>query len=528
MVLNHDCSRDTSTGSMAAAEMAATWLLTCIRKHSICSNNTETLELPTRVLDVGSSTQIPFLCVSGGKAAHYIALSYTWGGHVPFTTTSVTFAKRKKGIPFENLPLTFKHAVLFCRALGVQYLWIDALCIIQDSKKDWACEAGKMARFFHNSLLTLTASDSASPLGGLFRERLRKRCRPYLLEPRIPFRNRFELGPGALCLVGGLKSGDGPRKPRSVLDTRCWILQEQILSTRTLTFSKGELYWDCMCLNASERHPMGIPLRESSDMRDRDVQVFKEYVYGKADLSNRARITRFHICWRTIVEMYTERELTKAKDKLHAFQGITNALKDNLGVDVLAGQIATDVTCLAWKVKGDFEYLPMLKAAWRAPSWSWASIDAAIEHAWYSEVPIISASEPLVEFVDFPKDVSSQVDLSNAPLHVRGRLIPATLCGTGPYHLKLESKEAYYQRGLKGDAPVETKSIQAKLYPDTKKFFNGQVWAINVLRNGAYVAGLCLISSGKSGEFERFGVYNFKIWRLGELQHGSERTLTLV
>jgi hypothetical protein len=377
-------------------EIAAVWLSNCLEKHPTCSGRTEVPQLPTRVIDVGSLTHSPFLFISNGKAAHYITLSYTWGGQVPLRTTSESLSQRKLGIPLESLPQTFEDAVLFCRALGVQYLWIDALCIIQDSKEDWESEAGQMAWIFHNSLITLAVADANSPLDAMFRPRRRNRCRLYLLEPRIPFRNRFELGPGALSVVYSPtpKADPGARnpwsddnadstknfkKPLSVLDTRGWVFQEQILSVRTLTFADGELYWDCACLNASETHPMGIPSPPGYNLQERDVQLAKTYILERKKLSDPAKFFRFQISWRALVELYSERKLTKSEDKLYAFQGITTIVKNNLGLDTFVGMMELDRTCLAWKVKPDLADLPKTRAEWRAPLWSWASVDVGVQ-----------------------------------------------------------------------------------------------------------------------------------------------------
>ena len=77
----------------------------------------------------------------------------------------------KAGITVKSLPNTFRDAITVTRSLGVRYLWIDALCIVQDSEEDWMSEAGKMADIFKFGHLNLAASDSVDSNGGLFRQR---------------------------------------------------------------------------------------------------------------------------------------------------------------------------------------------------------------------------------------------------------------------------------------------------------------------------------------------------------------------
>ncbi|KAK8133486.1 hypothetical protein PG984_005498, partial [Apiospora sp. TS-2023a] len=121
-------------------------------------------ELPTRILDLGDPTARNLaLLESKGMRREYCALSYCWGppNSQTFLTTAETLHQRLQRIEFDALPKTFQDAVQITRGLGMRYLWIDGLCIIQGDKHDWETEAGHMGAVYENACLVIAASGSA-------------------------------------------------------------------------------------------------------------------------------------------------------------------------------------------------------------------------------------------------------------------------------------------------------------------------------------------------------------------------------
>jgi len=119
------------------------WIDSCEDDHPKCSENGMSA-LPTRVIDVGGDTRDPFLFDPGGKVAPWVALSYCWGNNTTLKTETANLKKRRERIGLEELPTLLRDAVIITRHLGYQYLWIDSLCIIQDSSVDWNIESAKM------------------------------------------------------------------------------------------------------------------------------------------------------------------------------------------------------------------------------------------------------------------------------------------------------------------------------------------------------------------------------------------------
>lgn len=226
------------------------WVNDCFENHGRCHENDPT-DWPTRLLDLvrfWSSGDI--VLVELERVTHericYTTLSHCWGVPTsgPLTTTRANLASRKERIRFDELPLTFRDAVATTRKLKIPYLWIDSLCIIQDSPSDWEKEAAKMATIYAGSVCTLSALGSVDSNGGFFRVAEKKRD--------FVFRYDLNLGSQRIRVFPCEPNNWGLAGP---LMKRAWTLQERELSNRILHFSEEELFWECKTLRASTDLP---------------------------------------------------------------------------------------------------------------------------------------------------------------------------------------------------------------------------------------------------------------------------------
>jgi hypothetical protein len=159
-----------SFNSDQAYDHVQQWLTDCVESHLECQKTEEAL-LPTRVVDVGSADYDPFvLVVKPGTTGQYATLSYCWGLSDAVKLTQQKLDSEDLSIPLSEFPATPRDAILICRKLGIPYLWIDALCIIQDSagNSDWGRESGKMASIYGNSTLTISVTAAANVSDGIF------------------------------------------------------------------------------------------------------------------------------------------------------------------------------------------------------------------------------------------------------------------------------------------------------------------------------------------------------------------------
>ncbi|KAI1197632.1 hypothetical protein F5X97DRAFT_301578 [Nemania serpens] len=251
-------SVELGTASPRAFRTARAWLENCRAHHSACSEEkVGSPVLPSRVIDVGNETTEPRLHVSNGERAPYLALSYCWGRSDNLETTKQSFRERMETISLASFPSTLRDAVLATRELGFRFLWIDAVCIIQDDLRDWETEAAQMQAIYANATITLSAHDSNDSQGGLYRPRQNCLTSPVQVSLRVPkkyqgarlaHRNGFYVLP-----VHGEKELLKPAR----VNTRAWTLQEQLVSARVLHWGPGALYWECLCSHGSEFDPEG-------------------------------------------------------------------------------------------------------------------------------------------------------------------------------------------------------------------------------------------------------------------------------
>lgn len=234
------------TWSLESMDWAKNCISRCEQSHG-CHDPAHPPRLPTRVLDVKVSGPTICLHESVDEKSHYICLSHCWGpGGLDTKTTQMTIEKFKRGILITDLPLTFQHAIEITRNLGIRYLWIDALCIIQDEEDyaDWMKEAPQMARIYSDAYLTIAATASHDSQGGCYRS-VSEATRGQIIEfvskggtsiPVIVDKNRphFEV-----YYPNTDTDNDFP------LLKRAWAFQERVLSPRVLHFCNFELVFEC-------------------------------------------------------------------------------------------------------------------------------------------------------------------------------------------------------------------------------------------------------------------------------------------
>jgi Heterokaryon incompatibility protein (HET) len=167
---------DCKTNSASSLDQIRAWLQECLLSHGPCNDShTDKLpnrKLPSRLIDGGSSEEQPLIRLVDSShlssKTQYIALSHCWGGRCPMTFTKRTAASLFRCIDPSTLPRTFDDAIWLARKIGIRYLWIDALCIVQDSEEDWRIESSRMLDVYSRATLTVAATASRSSEGGLF------------------------------------------------------------------------------------------------------------------------------------------------------------------------------------------------------------------------------------------------------------------------------------------------------------------------------------------------------------------------
>ena len=234
------------SGSEECKVTGLEWLQNCLLNHPECGPS-NSFRRPTRLIYVGSESagDLPRLEVdtSLDKSA-WVALSYSWGGESDFVLNAKTLDDMKGGIPLERFPATLRDAILITRGLHIRFLWIDALCILQDSTSDWRAEAARMRNVYSGAALTIIAAESQSSKSGIYSTR------------DSTGRTSCELAWGedleTLVWIRPSFSAATDVAYSNPLQRRGWTLQEGLLAPRTITYRKDQMVWECSEYRKSE------------------------------------------------------------------------------------------------------------------------------------------------------------------------------------------------------------------------------------------------------------------------------------
>ncbi|KAE9365807.1 HET-domain-containing protein, partial [Stipitochalara longipes BDJ] len=314
------------------------WIATCAEHHSHCSPPNSN-SLPTRIIDVSESR--PRLVDGTTKGGRYTALSHCWGqGHHPLShTTSLTMRDFCNGIDLTDLPATYRDAIEVTRRLKIQYIWIDSLCIIQDSIEDWQKEAKKMGSYYENCFLNISALDSPESDTGFLMQR----------QTRRTWRRVFQESP---------------------LSRRAWVLQERLVSTRVLHYGRDDMFWECLTCSTRESDPTVYRLT-NQDTEWLDENFKRSLQFSQTEVS-----VVLHK-WYKVVAQYTRLSMSHESDMLPAISAIAERIRQVTDFSYCAGIWQEDLLQgLLWYADGP-RSAPKI---WRAPSWSWAQLTGPIEH----------------------------------------------------------------------------------------------------------------------------------------------------
>ncbi|CAM1510871.1 Fc.00g083840.m01.CDS01 [Cosmosporella sp. VM-42] len=356
------------------------WITNCLGAsgvHKNCtdhgpkSNAEKNFYLPTRLLDVGThgspSVRVVITEQDCSKTTKpvYLILSYCWGlANERAKTTRANLGERRRGIDLDSLPKTVKDAIILTRLMGIRYLWVDALCIVQSWAgdryiDDWNSEAPKMGLYYSNAYCLISALEASDSSNGIFFERkvakyATKDCvlafdttkdeYIYLLAVRPENELKLELAGMPLMKRG-------------------WTFQERLLSPRALLWSKRGLLWHCAGLRfATECSPEAEQPKGSLALQ----------LYSHAIFQPQAG-TVMTERWPDAVSEYSGKNLTYETDRLVAIQGLGDRIAAQHNDEYFAGVFRSHLAYgLLWESPTDANRQKLA----HFPTWSWASCSA--------------------------------------------------------------------------------------------------------------------------------------------------------
>lgn len=372
--VNRDIFLDDYTGSHATLANLAALIHDCEENHTTCFVKSSNWH-PSRLLEIqrcgGDKGDISVRIVELASEARirYAALSYCWGGIVPFMLTRDSAAALYRGVCTKALPKTFRDAICVAFSLDLQYLWIDSLCIYQDDEEDWQRQAGQMDHVYKSAFVTIAATAGANSEHGLFQKRDAAFIRPPVVA------TQWDQSQPLLILFAWQLHRELDMAP---LNQRGWVLQERLLSRRIIHFTGDQVLLECWKGITSETFPKGLPGTNGFP----GVASLGQPIYTpppKLWISDSASVKNHrvydHKFWSESTRDYTARNLSKDTDKLVAIAGLAKIWAEITGHRYVAGMWEPGlVPHLPWML-GDnnrnIKSKPRKCHKYIAPSWSW-------------------------------------------------------------------------------------------------------------------------------------------------------------
>lgn len=295
------------------------------------------------------------------------------------------FDARHSYIDFDALTQPFQDAIVVTRRLGVPFIWIDSLCIIQegDDGGDWRHEALRMGQYYNYALLTIAASFCPGASGFLTPRR------PWLSKMfQLPYYDKAGTAKGHFYVapLATLPAQHFRQVTRSsILATRGWVFQEWLLSRRMIYYTQDSTWLECLSKDARSDLNYGA----GSDYIDRVAQRSSEIQLARLKELFHTGNLPYQDLWCRIVELYSDCRLTRPNDRLVAISGIADHVRSMVLAQSQHGITGSNIDhayiCGWWygaihigllweqyrRLRGDEQGIPG-RHIWQLPTWSWS------------------------------------------------------------------------------------------------------------------------------------------------------------
>lgn len=269
--------------------------------------------------------------------------AYTWGGASSFILTQESLRRLENGLPLEEFPATIRDAIVVTKALGIQYLWVDSLCIFQDSPEDWSREAPKMDDIYNHEEVVIAATASDNVNSRLFK------IRSQIHSCRLPWKTPKEYDGDCTQQYVGVQPyfdyfGDHLDIQNCQWVTRGWTMQEDLLASRLLSYTRGQIGWECPSALITESGGDDRSTRNRPSARQGASTRFKRIATHVLAGDVRKLISETihsttNVCstWYSLLRYYSRRNFTVASDRLAALASFASRMQVMLEDEYCAG-----------------------------------------------------------------------------------------------------------------------------------------------------------------------------------------------
>ena len=423
----------------------------------------------------------------------------------------------------------------------MRYIWIDALCIIQDSQQDKDKELAKMATIYERATLTIIAASAAGANEGFLRPKTATR-----IDLRISY------GPADTPGTMLIRTTDNINKAMYKFDdpteTRAWCFQESLLSRKCLIYSSFYLYWTCQ--------EVGYADQDSTTSGDfvGSTRFWRRYVYNlpallqtqekNLELSESEYKSIWRL-WQEVSTEYSRRQISFLSDRLPAISAVAQRIQDVTG-DVyyaglwrgdfynalLWGKMPRDVLWTDGDLKIDYPVLPSRPEEYVAPSWSWLSCRGLIFYRIFNVCPKLKIENVEVELVNDEQLCGAVKDGSITLTARMGEISVLSQYRQGSYWLGRKKEEGHAEIL---DHPVagQRKAWKAKGFADAKDAMTTgmeRLWCLyGGLDVGSKAVGLILKQADDpKSQFRRVGSFVALYREVGWFEDAEVRTIRIV
>lgn len=364
-------TRSFHSSSAESFEWARHEIDNCIDSHACCRSLKNSF-MPTRLINVRPRNIASDVFLQDGssvpRGSRYCALSYCWGDVKPdCLTTKATLAQRQFNIPWSTLPQTFQDAVYWARLAGVDYLWIDSVCILQGDRDDWLRESGKMFQVYQNSYVTIVAAFGKDPTSGLFSAYPdRPKLKPLATLRRASTGSSWPLYMRKAQHNHFYDWENSEVRRALPLLKRAWCYQERLISPRILLYTPTEVAFQCFEIVSCECGRDGVACNATNF-----AAKHKFPVPGKPLQTHGGPA----MDWWIVIGTYANMDLTVKSDRLPAVAGIAEHFQksrpdEKYLAGLWSGHLLRD---LLWEVLEVAARSTTKTPTADVPSWSWAS-----------------------------------------------------------------------------------------------------------------------------------------------------------
>jgi heterokaryon incompatibility protein (HET) len=433
----------------------------------------------------------------------YFTLSHCWGTGQTRTTTQSTLAGHRQGLPVLDLPKTYSDAVKATQRLGVRYLWIDSLCIIQDSQEDWEREAQAMAAIYRNSSLTISATSSPDGKGGCYLEKRTGTLESISETTKNGYRYFVKLRNRVV----------GKDIPMPLIRMG-WVLQETVLSRRILHLTSDQIFWQCKeCFLLED----GAVAKDDTGGRVSLLSASSLGFIPETDLRNKSSRDQM-LQWHAWMEDYSRRDFTYDKDRLPAMAGMIQYYQANTkDIPLIGLWISTIHLDLAWSVNGPEKDRELTDL----PSWTWLSVHRGID---YSESDDIDDPYKIRTPLQV---IAYHVDWSKAPF-VSHLLKSRLIISSKFFQLTIKRDRGEDTFRLANHDGISTEDISSAFDTNQSLIDGTEITSMVLFYLASTITYLMLEPASKPGAYRRIGFGTLFIHGEGSAQRFIEKSETKI